>query len=231
MLLRLALGLGRVLPRRTLTATTGGTTPTPPQQSCDQKDDTVAGRVVTPEQDKQHYMPEGMGQDPTDEGPSWLKPGETGYESKEERIPFVEDKLTGEKVCRLTCLCVPVYVSKFVHMLDRSFPEQFLPSHSHISLLPPLQQVARHGRPCRPALRLKTHNKLLGLAAGILYHCPPLPHHRTWASSKTHLKRRKTPSQNATQRMQFREHEISTAPSCCYSLICLLNYFALFPVS
>ena len=102
MLLRRALGLGRargVLPSRVLTASTGtptDTTPTPPPQSCDQKDDTVAGRVVTPEQDKQHYMPERMGQDPADQGPSWLKPGETGYESKEERIPFVEDKLTGE---------------------------------------------------------------------------------------------------------------------------------------
>jgi len=102
MLLRRALGLGRVLPRRALTAsstgTTTDTTPTPPPQSCDQKDDTVEGRAVTPEQDKQHYMPEGMGQDPADQGPSWLKPGESGYESKEERIPFVEDKLTGEKV-------------------------------------------------------------------------------------------------------------------------------------
>jgi hypothetical protein len=75
------------------------TIPTPLPQSCDRKDDIVAGRVITPDQDKQHYMPEGMGQDPADQGPSWLKPGETGYESKKERIPFVEDKLTGEKVC------------------------------------------------------------------------------------------------------------------------------------
>ena len=73
--------------------------PTPLPQSCDCQDDTVAGRMITPDQDKQHYIPEGMGQDSADQGPSWLKPGETGYESKKERNPFVEDKLTGEKVC------------------------------------------------------------------------------------------------------------------------------------
>lgn len=109
MLLRRALGLYRArgLPRRALATgtTTDTTTDSTPPQSCDQKDDTVAGRVVTPEQDKQHYMPEGMGQDPADQGPSWLKPGEIGYESKEERIPFVQDKLTGEKVC------IPAYIS------------------------------------------------------------------------------------------------------------------------
>lgn len=74
---------------------TTSTIPTPLPQSCDRKDDTVAGRVITPDQDKQHYMPEGMGQDLADQGPSWLKQGETGYKSEKERIPFVEDKLTG----------------------------------------------------------------------------------------------------------------------------------------
>ena len=96
---------------RMMTATTTTTiTETPPSSpppasspshnhSCDHQDDKVAGRVVDPERDRLHYMPEGMGHDPADQG-KWLQPGEDGHDHGKEtaRMPIVEDKITGEKL-------------------------------------------------------------------------------------------------------------------------------------
>ncbi len=79
------------------TSSTGTSSTTPPQ-SCDKQDDAVAGRVVDPEEDKQHYAPQGQGQDPADPGPSLLKPGVVGDNPEHERVTFVEDKITGEKL-------------------------------------------------------------------------------------------------------------------------------------
>jgi hypothetical protein len=66
---------------------------------CDDKKESVAaGRIVTPEWDKQGYAPEGMGMDPADatQG-TWLKPGvEESEQTKGQAL--VEDKITGEKL-------------------------------------------------------------------------------------------------------------------------------------
>jgi hypothetical protein len=105
-------------------------------------------------------------------------------------------------------------------------------SHSHIPL---------HLTSCATRTSLQTgapaedtywpvSNGVLDLATCIRYHSPPLPHHQAWEPPRLVLKRQPSLLQNATQRKQFSEHKIATAPSCCYYLICLLNYFALFPV-
>lgn len=82
------------------------------EQCCDKEGDkkqtVAAGRVVTPELDKQTYAPEGMGQDPAEQG-GHLKPGDSagGEEywadkekegSSRKTAPLVEDKITGEKL-------------------------------------------------------------------------------------------------------------------------------------
>lgn len=77
---------------------------------CDKEDTTttqtvVAGRVVTPELDKQGYTPEGIGLDPAEQG-GHLKPGDSAGgeeywaepEKPHKQAPLVEDKLTGEKL-------------------------------------------------------------------------------------------------------------------------------------
>lgn len=80
------------------TTSSKGTSSTTPPQSCDEQDDTVAGRVVNPEEDKQHFAPQGQGQDPADPGPTLLKPGVVGDNPEHEHVGFVEDKITGEKL-------------------------------------------------------------------------------------------------------------------------------------
>lgn len=74
---------------------------------CDKEEAVAAGRIVTPELDKQSYAPEGMGMDPAEQG-SFLKPGDSGggeehWEArkkgkKKQTVPLVEDKITGEKL-------------------------------------------------------------------------------------------------------------------------------------
>ncbi len=76
----------------------------------DKKGTVAAGRVITPELDKQEYAPEGMGMDPAEQG-AWFKPGDSaggeelwgGEKGKkknerdeDKKAGLVEDKITGE---------------------------------------------------------------------------------------------------------------------------------------
>ena len=82
--------------------------------------------------------------------------------------------------------------------------------------------------PCARPARTSVSNEFLELAAG-----HPLPLPAALAPSDmgklqdSSQKTQKHFCKKATQRKQFREHNISTAPSCCYSLICLLLFFDL----
>lgn len=77
-------------------------------EPCDRKETAAgpaAGRIVTPETDKQTYAPEGPGHDPADQG-AWLKEGDDAgaekfWEKQEKKAPdqqhkCVKDKVTGE---------------------------------------------------------------------------------------------------------------------------------------